>query len=111
MKKKSNGSKTNTLLKCQTRFEVPDEKLLNIFESLSLPSFYKTIYLLDSVTPPNWIQNVEAVSLNVINFHPMPFIASSNILVWNNDDDNPLLDGTGEKETVQVLQINTFKFF
>ena len=56
-----------------------------------------------------WIP-VECVSLNTINITPMPFIISSDILLWNPSDDNPFLDSNNNTYTVQVLHINSLKF-
>ena len=40
----------------------------------------------------------------------MPFIASLNVLSWNQEYDDPLLHTPVNIETVQVLQIKTLKF-
>ena len=40
----------------------------------------------------------------------MPFIASLNVLPWNSEDDDPLLDTMDNLDTVQVLRIDNSKF-
>ena len=55
--------------------------------------------------------DVEPISLNALNITPVSFVASSDVLSWNHDDDDPILDGVPIGiETVQVLCINTSKF-
>ena len=111
VKKKSNTSKSNTLLKCQAQAEYPIEKVLHVLDTLSLPACYKTKHLLDIVNHPNWMQDVEPISLNAINITPIPFAGSSDVLSWNHDDNDPTLDGTQvDFAIVQVLCINTTKF-
>ena len=56
------------------------------------------------------MQDVEPVSLNVINITPIPFTVSSNVFPWNHDDDDRTLDGAQvDVATVQILCINTTK--
>ena len=40
----------------------------------------------------------------------MPFIPSSDVLPWNLEDDDHLLDCNNDMDTVQVLCVNTSKF-
>ena len=87
MKKKHSGSKTNILLKYQTRKEVWDNKLLNILDLLPFPTSYKTRHLLSPITFPKWMQLIDCVSLNTIYTTPMPFNASLDVLPWNPKDD------------------------
>ena len=57
------------------------------------------------------MQDVDPVSLNVINIKPIPFAGSSDVLPWNHDDDDPAIDGSQvDIQTVQVLRINTTEF-
>ena len=93
MKKKSNTSKTNTLLKCQTRAVLPVEKILHFLDTLPLLASYKIKHLLDFANSPDWMQDVEHVSLNAINIKLIPFAGSSDVLPWNYDDDDPAIDG------------------
>ena len=48
--------------------------------------------------------------MNAIDVTHIPFIASSDVLPWNQEDDDPLFDTTDDLTTVQVLRINTSKF-
>ena len=66
--------------------------------------------MLDTTAHPDWLQQAEYISLNAINVISMPFIASSDVLLQNQEDDDPLLDAPVNIETVQVLQIKTSKF-
>ena len=60
---------------------------------------------MDFANNPDWMQYVEPVSLNAINITFMPFAGSSNVLPWNNDNDDPTLDGAQvDKQTVQVFE-------
>lgn len=107
IKKKKSDSKTNILLECQTQKEVSDNKLLQLFGVLPLHSYYKTQELLST---PYWVQQMECVFLNAIDIPHMPFMSSSDVLLQNLDDNNPLLDCTTDMDTVQVIYINTSKF-
>ena len=111
VKKKSNTLKTNTLLKCQTHAELLIEKVLQFLDTLPLPACLKIKHLLDFINNPDWMQDVDPVSLNAINITNMPFACSSDFLPWTRDDNNPTLDGAQvDVQTVQVLRINTKKF-
>ena len=111
MKTKSNTSKTNTLKKCQTRPIIPIDIILNFLEKLPLPPEYKTKHLLDFAYTPDWMQRAEPVSLNAINVQQMPFTGSSDVLPWNYDDDNPVIDiPLVAAQDVKVLRVNTKKF-
>ena len=83
---------------------LPVAKILHFLETLPLPSCYKTKHLLDFANSPDWMQDVEPVSLNAINIKPMPFTGSSDVLPCNHDDDDPTIDGPQvDIQTVQVL--------
>ena len=111
VKKKSNTSKTNTLLKCQTRSKVPIEKVLHILDTLHFPACHQTKHLLDFTNRPEWMYHVDPISLNAINITHMPFIASSDVLSWKHNDDDLTLDSTPvDIQIVQLLCIDTSKF-
>ena len=93
VKKKSNTLTNNTLLQCQTRLELPIEKVLQFLDNLPLPACYKTKHLLDFANNPDWMQDFELVLLNTINITPTPFAGSYNVLPCIRNDDDPTLDG------------------
>ena len=97
-------------MKWQTRTEVCDDNLLNLFDSLPLPACYKIKYLEAPVTYPHWAQTRGYVSLNIIDVTPRSFVVSSNVLPWNLEDDDPPFDNINDMDTVQVLRIITLKF-
>ena len=67
--------------------------------------------LFDFANRPEWMQDVEPVSLNAINITPLSFGASFDIVSWNHDNDDPTLNGAPiDVQIVQVLCINTSKF-
>ena len=110
-KKKSNTSRTNILLKCQTRAVLPVEKIFHFLDTLPLLECYKIKHLLDFANSPDWIQDMEPVSLNAINIKPMSFAGSSDVLPWNHNNDDPAIDGPQvDIQTVQVLRIDTTNF-